>query len=88
VTGAAILVTIGVLFLLQQNWYIDFGQTWPVLLIVIGVCSYIAHNASTEGHVQPWWVRGGTPNQTSGQVPPGPEDSGSWQTGHDPQVKI
>ena len=56
--GAAIMVTLGVLFLIQEYWYIDFDRTWPVLLIVIGLFIFAGHNASMEGHVQPRWAGG------------------------------
>lgn len=79
--GAGILITIGVLFLVQEYWYIDFGRTWPVLLIVIGLFMFAGHNASMEGHVQPWWIRG------SAAEPPFDEDSSRHQE-TDQQVKI
>lgn len=36
--GPAVLVTIGILFLLQEmrGGYLDFSNTYPVILIVIG----------------------------------------------------
>jgi Domain of unknown function (DUF5668) len=49
--GPAILVTLGVLLLLGQFTRWDFGDTWPILLIVIGVVKVVQSNASTEGHV-------------------------------------
>jgi cell wall-active antibiotic response 4TMS protein YvqF len=50
--GPAIIVTVGVLFLLQQmrGGYFDFGNTWPVILIVIGLISLASAFASSEGH--------------------------------------
>ncbi len=51
--GPAMLITIGVLFLLQMNTRWSFDETWPVILIVIGVIQVLAHSASIEGHVQP-----------------------------------
>jgi hypothetical protein len=58
-TGPAIIITVGVLFLLDQvrGGYFSFGNTYPVILIVIGIISLAAAAASTEGHV-------------SGPVPP------------------
>jgi len=35
--GPVIMITIGVLFLLDNMTAFQFGQTWPILLIVIGV---------------------------------------------------
>ena len=51
--GPTIIVTIGVLFLLQQmrGGFFDFGNTYPVILIVIGVISLACALASGEGHV-------------------------------------
>ena len=52
--GAAVLVTLGILFLLDSNGIIWFGQTWPVLLLVIGAFIFLTHSASTENHVDPY----------------------------------
>ncbi len=50
--GPAILITIGVLFLIQQfSNRISFGELWPVILIVIGGVKLLEATASTEGHV-------------------------------------
>jgi len=46
-----ILITIGVLFLLQQFFYqIHFRNLWPIILIVIGIVMLLESTASTEGH--------------------------------------
>lgn len=41
------LIIIGLLFLLQQMGYLDFGRIlsvhWPVILILIGISIYIAN---------------------------------------------
>jgi hypothetical protein len=50
--GAAILITLGVLFMLQNFTRFDFGETWPALLIVIGVFSYLRHSAATTNSDQ------------------------------------
>ena len=51
--GPVIVVTVGVLFLLQEmrGGYFDFGNTYPVILIVIGLMSLASAMASSEGHV-------------------------------------
>jgi hypothetical protein len=51
--GPVIVVTVGVLFLLQEmrGGYFDFGNTYPVILIVIGLISLASAMASGEGHV-------------------------------------
>ena len=51
--GPAMLVTFGVLFLLDNISNIDFGKTWPAILLVIGVVKLVQSNASYTGHVGP-----------------------------------
>ena len=68
--GPAVLITLGVLFLLNE-WrgdYFGFHYTWPVLLIVIGLIKLAESLASTEGH--------GTPGV---QPPPAPGNPGQGQ---------
>ncbi|HKW62889.1 MAG TPA: DUF5668 domain-containing protein [Candidatus Acidoferrum sp.] len=59
--GPAIIITVGVLFLLDQmrGGYFSFGNTFPVILIVIGAISLASNLASSEGH-------------NSGALPPAP----------------
>lgn len=64
--GAAILITLGILFLLDQLGTFGFGEGFPVLLIVIGVVMYLGRSASTEGHIEPH------PPQPPGTTPPPP----------------
>ena len=51
--GPAILITVGVLFLLDQmrHGYFSFSNTFPVILIVIGAISLASSLAPMEGHV-------------------------------------
>jgi hypothetical protein len=51
--GPVIVVTVGVLFLLQEmrGGFFDFGNTYPVILIVIGLISLASALASSEGHI-------------------------------------
>jgi hypothetical protein len=67
--GPVILVTLGVLFLLDNVSHIGFHKTWPALLLAIGVVRLMQSNASSAGHVSPLPppVVGYTPN-----VPPPP----------------
>lgn len=71
--GPAMLVTLGVLFLLDSTSRISFGRTWPAILLVIGVVKLIQSNASYTGHVGP------LPPGTSvpPTAPPPPADPGS-----------
>ena len=53
--GPAVIITVGVLWLLHEmhggRFY--FGSTWPVILIVIGLLHLASSMASREGHVSP-----------------------------------
>jgi len=49
--GPAILVTLGVLFLLETTSRVGFGRTWPAMLLVIGVVKLMQSNASSDGHI-------------------------------------
>jgi hypothetical protein len=51
--GPAMLVTLGVLFLLDSVSHIEFHRTWPAILLVIGVVKLFQSNASPAGHVGP-----------------------------------
>ncbi|HYM75520.1 MAG TPA: B-box zinc finger protein [Candidatus Dormibacteraeota bacterium] len=62
--GPAILVTLGVIFLLDSVSSIDLWKTWPAILLVIGVVKLIQSNASYNGHI-------GLPLGSSG-YPPAP----------------
>jgi hypothetical protein len=49
--GPAILITVGVLSLLDDMTRYDWHRTWPVLILVIGIVSLLKSNASAEGHI-------------------------------------
>ena len=69
--GPVVLMTVGVLFLIDNVGLhnLDFeNHTWPVLLIVIGVMIMLRRTASTEGHVQPFYVA--APFPVAPGVPP------------------
>ncbi|MBZ5566227.1 MAG: DUF5668 domain-containing protein [Acidobacteriia bacterium] len=50
--GPVVLVTLGVLFMLNEFDVASFHRTWPVLLIVIGLVKVLAGNLDTAGHVE------------------------------------
>jgi Domain of unknown function (DUF5668) len=51
-TGPAVVITVGVLFLLHQlrGGTFFFGHTWPIILIVIGAIQLASSMASRDGH--------------------------------------
>jgi TM2 domain-containing membrane protein YozV len=61
--GPAIILTLGVQFLLDSMGVIRFGRTLPLLLIVIGLVK-ILHRTTHVGH------SGGPPSAPSGGTPP------------------
>lgn len=63
--GPAILVTVGVLLLLDSTSRVGFDKTWPAILLVIGVVLMMKSNASSEGHI-------GLIPPSSMSYPPGP----------------
>ena len=72
--GPAMLVTLGVLFLIDQYSPYSFHSTWPIILIVIGVIKLLQWNASTTGHVDASEISGTPPpsdiNPGGGMQPP------------------
>ncbi|MBI3405246.1 MAG: hypothetical protein HY046_07280 [Acidobacteria bacterium] len=51
ITGPVVLITVGILFLIQQasfRW--NFGDLWPIILIVIGLVRVAQAAAPTTGH--------------------------------------
>lgn len=79
----AMVITVGVLFLIDQNGYMEFDRTWPVILLVAGLFSYLSRAASLEGHVQPYVAVPGYAQQgyvQAGYAQPGYAQPGYPQT--------
>jgi hypothetical protein len=74
--GPAVIVTVGVLFLLQQmrGGYFDFGNTYPVILVVIGAILLASSLASMEGHINT------NPQPVNPGAPPPPPAPGATPT--------
>ena len=81
--GPVIVVTIGVLFLLQEmrGGFFDFSNTYPVIIIVIGLLSLASALAPSEGHICTAPIPPGVPPAPA--VPPSP--SGAAPTSYQGQ---
>ena len=84
------LITIGILFLLDSVSGIGFGRTWPAILLVVGVVKLMQSNASSAGHVGPLPPGTGfppspptpgvsSPEPTPPSQAPGPQTSSSGE---------
>ncbi len=52
-TGPVMMVTIGTLFLITNYTRFDFGDLWPVILIVMGGLMFLRPSSSRAGHLNP-----------------------------------
>ncbi len=59
--GPVMLITLGVLFLIDQYTTYGIGRTWPIFLIVIGIVKLVQWNAPTTGHVDVSQIGPGAP---------------------------
>ena len=64
--GPAVIIAVGVLFLLHEmrNGYFDFSNTYPFILIVIGAVLLASSLAPMTGHIEP--------STASSAIPPAP----------------
>jgi len=72
--GPAVIITLGLLFLFSEmrGGYLDFSNTWPVLLVVIGAILLASSLAPKDGHVSgavPPTTPAATPGAPQNQIP-------------------
>jgi LiaI-LiaF-like transmembrane region/B-box zinc finger len=73
VMGAAVLITVGLLGLLDSFGH-GWNRTWPIVLIVIGLVKILQGHASSAGHVDYSAALSGTPPPASpGSAPQPPQ---------------
>jgi Predicted membrane protein (DUF2154). len=51
-TGGVILITLGILIFLSKTGTYSFTHTWPILLIVVGICTLIQRVSDVGG----WFI--------------------------------
>jgi len=71
------LITFGVLALLSQWHILRFEQSWPIILIVLGLMK-IAERAAWSTDVREQQACAGVPPAGPGFVPPTPPDPAYW----------
>jgi hypothetical protein len=70
IMGPVMLLTIGFLFMLDHSLHVArFHQTWPVILLAVGVVKLLQGSASGEGHIPP---SGPGASSGGGPIPPVP----------------
>ncbi len=83
--GPAVVITVGVLFLLEQTHTgFRFGQTWPIILVVIGVISLASAVAPMDGHIETTQVVNHPSAPPVGSVPAPPSTIGTPSASSDP----
>ncbi len=87
--GPAILVTVGVLFLLDNVGRLEFHRTWPAILLVIGVVKLLQSNSSMDGHIGPLppGMPPSVPPGSSPNIPPPPAPQNPEQSASSGEVK-
>src|SRR5215831_6792464 len=73
IRGPVTLITLGVLFWLNNFTGFGFEKTWPVLLIVFGLLSLLRRSAAPPQPPPPVY-----PPQTYSYTPPAPPSGGSY----------
>ena len=72
--GPTVLVTLGILFLLDNLNAMEFHRSFPILLIVIGVVMVLQRTSSAEGHIplgyQQPYMTPPPPPQAPNDLPP------------------
>ncbi|MBE9547071.1 MAG: hypothetical protein IMF10_06215 [Proteobacteria bacterium] len=51
ITGGVILITLGVLIFLNSMDIYGFGKSWPILLIVVSVCTLVQRTKDIGGWI-------------------------------------
>jgi hypothetical protein len=69
--GPAMVLTTGILFLMQSLGIADIDRTWPAWILVVGVVKLLQSSASSAGHVGP------LPPGPASPAPPSPPPSSS-----------
>jgi hypothetical protein len=53
IRGPVLLITIGILFALEQAGVIPFTRTWPLIIIVVGLMKLLERMATPPSFIPP-----------------------------------
>ena len=53
IRGPILLITVGVLFVLDHNGGYGFRQSWPILLVVVGILKLLERTTTPTGVAPP-----------------------------------
>jgi len=80
IMGPAILITVGVLILLDSLDAVSFGRSWPAIILVVGVVKLLQSNASSAGHADTPKLP--PPPAAPAPTQPAPTDTSSSEVHH------
>jgi hypothetical protein len=77
--GPAMVLTTGILFLMQSTGVAELDRTWPAWILVVGVVKLVQSSASSVGHVGPLppGPAAGSPPMPPPSSPPQPGSTSS-----------
>ncbi len=78
IKGPVLMITVGILFALDNFTPFSFNRTWPVLLVVAGVLSLGKRGAPFHGRIR-YQAKWGPPQPPV--PPPAPPSGASWAPG-------
>ncbi len=82
--GPAMVLTTGVLFMLETLNIANIDRTWPAWILVVGIVKLLQSSASSEGHVGPL---PGSPRGAGPMPPPPPASPDSGATSSSGEVR-
>ena len=86
IRGPVIMITVGVLFALDNFTPFTFNRTWPVLLVVVGILNLGRGGSRLRGKLryQAQWGPPRPPFPPSTPTPPSPPGAPSWTSSAKP----
>ena len=80
--GPVMVLTTGVLFLLQTLRVVDLDRTWPAWLLAVGIVKLVQSSASSEGHIERTYPSPSMPAPEAPTPPSSPKPPPSGEVNH------